>query len=877
MRRSARDRFGGLRRGEAELEREVDDEITHHLERRAARLIAEGWSPAEAWAEARRRFGGVEAVRRACLDLQTRQDRRAIRRDLIGDLARDLGLAGRRLRREPGFALAAVVTLGLGLGALLAIAALFDAVIVRPLPYPEPDRLVAVWPEARSRAELDGVETLDSLENVAAFQDGLHLALPGPDAPLRVEAAAVTPSLFSVLATAPRSGRVLAAEDAAAVVRRAVVSERLWQRVWGADPGVVGGTIELDGRGWEVVGVMPAGFHFPHSGTEVWIPLDRDDANLGAYWGSYDLRLIGRLAEGVGIERVASELRALAPRLREANPIWTPGEDYGRDARAVPLQEQLAGADLRRLLGLLLGAVAALLLIVCVNVASLQLARAGARRQEAALRASLGAGRIRLIRQHLVESLVLAGGGALLGAAVAQLLITLLADAIEGADARFGAVGLDARLLLVAAVLAVATAIGIGGWPALHVSRAPASLQTGRGAAGRPAGAGGRRVLVCGQIALCVVLVTGAALLLLSFWNLSRVDPGFDGRTVLSAQLDPPAAAYTEAAQTLDLYDRLLERLATTPGVPAVAAASRLPLDGAQNRMAFPSSGNVLEDGLLPMAVRRVVTPGYFSTLGIPLLSGRSFDAGDDTGAPLVVIVNRRLAETTWPGRSAIGERVGMPWERPVREVVGVVENTLQDGLDAEVEPEIYLPFAQAPTARMRVLVRSAEDPHTLTALLRSSVSAIDPRVPVSDVLTVRAIAAGSISDARHLALIVASLATIALLIAAVGVFGVIAYLVEERRREIGVRVALGASRARVAGAVLGEALSLGLAGVALGLLGTAFAARAVRAFLFQASPLEPAVLLIVPSALLGMCILASWLPARRAAALDPVEALRAD
>ncbi|HVS14291.1 MAG TPA: ADOP family duplicated permease [Thermoanaerobaculia bacterium] len=862
----------------AEIRRQVDDEIRDHLERRAAALIERGMSPTEAIAEARRRFGSLDEVRRECLEQQARRRRRAARRTRIGDLGRDLRLAVRRLRRRPGFTAASTVTLGLGLGALLALVALVDAVVLRPLPYPDAGRLVSVWPDVKSRGELDGVESLSALDLVAAYQDGLWLTLRGAEEPMRVAAAAVTPSLFQVLGQTPIAGRRLELEDGASGARRAVISERLWRRAWGSDPTLVGRAVEIDGRSWEIVGILPSRFHFPHADTEVWIPLQRDDSNLGAYWGFYELRLIGRLAADASTTRAEAELRELAGRLRLANPVWTPAEEYGREARVVPLQRQMAGGELRRLLGILLGAVAALVLVVCVNVAGLMLARAGAHQREVAVRASLGAARGRLVFEQLVESLVLAGGGVTVGLLVASGLVGSVAAGLDGVDARFGPIGLDGRLALVAGLLVLATATAIGLWPALRVSAAPLALLPGRGAGGARSGTRARRLLVAAQVALSVVLVSAAALLLVSLWNLVRVDPGFDGGAVLSARVDPPAEPYADGERSLDLYRRVLARLGSTPGVVSVAAASALPLDGGQLRMAFPASGLAVEEGRLPMAVRRVVTPGYFATLGIPLLEGRDFDARDAPGGPRVAIVNRTLADTIWPGRRALGERVGMAWERVAEiEIVGVVEDALQETLDATVEPELYFPLAQMPRSELLVAVRASGDPMAQAGVLRATVAAVDEQIPVSDLRTVRAVALRSISDARVTAALIAALAGLALVMAAVGVFGVVASLVDERRREIGVRVALGATPTHLTRSVLRQGLALGALGGTAGLLAAGAANRVLRSFLFEASSLETGVLAAVPLALVLVCVAASWLPARRAASIDPARTLRAE
>ncbi len=880
MKRRRRLFLDGLRPRRRDLEREVDEELRFHLEKRTEQLIASGLSPREARQEAERRFGARAEVRDECVTRIRQQEQRRMRFQRLSEFASDIRYALRSLRRRPGFTLAAVAGLAVGIGGSTAVFSIFDAVLLRSLPYRNPEELVLVWPERRSLAEFEAFQEMESFARVSGHGPGDDLTLTGSGEPARLRGFVVSTGLFDNLGVPLLAGRGFLAEDAVpGSPKVAILSERLCRQRFGPPARVVGRALELDGELHTVVGVMPAEFRFPNQTADLWLPLVLDRSNQGAYWGSYYVTAVGRLSAGATPESAAAELQALAGRLRLENPVWTPAEEYLDSVAVEPLQSHMAG-ELRPLLVLLLGAVGLVLVVVCVNLANLQLARSAARVRESAVRASLGATRGRIVSLLLTETLVLNLLGAGLGLLLASLLVEVLVPLLPGVDGRFGQLGVDHRVLLFSLAVALVTTLGVGLLPALRLSRTDLRTSLAEGGRGMAAGTGqfSRAALVVAQVALAVVLVVNAGLLLRSFWNLWQVPTGFDGARVLSARLDPAEGLYEDRARRRQLYDDLLERLRALPGVARAAAAHSLPLSGVDAYLAHRVKDQEWESGRLPMARQRIVTPGYFETMGIPLLAGRDFDGTDRHDGPQAVIVNRALAEKIWPGETALGKSIGYPWNSPWVEVVGVVENVLEGELDGEVEPALYFPYSQRSMASMTVLVAGAGlDPHSLAPGLREAVRQLDDQIPVNDVQTVAAVAWRSIARPRFAAALLAAFAAIALGLGALGIYAVIAYLVQQRSHEFGVRLALGASPEKIQRQVVSQGLRLGLVGLALGLVGALAASRGLEHLLFQVSPLDAGILAGAGVLLLAVALAACYLPARRAARVDPLQALRAE
>ena len=880
-RKSETRRRWGLPVPRSEIEREVLEELHFHLEKKAERLVQQGFSPAEARAEAERRFGGLDAVRRQCIGLSMGRERKRMRLERLGDLWRDLRYSVRALLRRPGFTVTAVLTIALGLGAVTSIFSLLDAVLLRALPYGEPDRLTVVWGPFQSEAVYLGLEELPAFESLAAVTNQ-PLTLTGDGEPRRVQGSAVTANFFDLLRVPPKGGRSLTALDAepgADLV--AVISERLATERFGSVERATGQSLRLEGRLYQVVGVAPDSLRLPNADTELWLPLEKIEPSASGYhWGNYHLQLIGRLADGFDRETARHQVRNRAKSLRRENPVWTPGQDFGDGATVDPLQANLAGS-LGRLLRLLMVASFAVLLVACVNVANLLLARSSARERETAIRSSVGAGRGRLLTSLLLESLVISLLGAAVGLAVAFGSLRLLTRSLPAADARFGDIGIDHRVLLFTLAATVVTALLFGLLPAWRQSRADLAAQMAAGARG--GGRGARKLsrgLVVVQLALSVLLLFSAGLVLKSLWKLWNVEPGFEGETVLLARLDPSSGDYQDPDRRVQLYRQVIERLEASPMVVSAAASSVVPM-GSHLLSVFDAPSRDIDPNDLPVALNGDTTPGFFETVGLPLLRGRDFTDQDarrqcTTSEPCATIVNQTLADRIFDGEP-LGEVIGagfLGWF----EIVGVSADARLESLSAEPTMAFFLPHAQrqsAPQLSMELLIRAATEPRALESLVRETVRAVDPQVPVDDVRTLDSLVRGSVNDTRFLASLLVVFAAVSLLLGAIGVYGVISYMIDERRHELGVRAAMGATPGDLRHQVLWQAVGLAVLGVLLGCAGIFGVARLLETQLYETSTREVEVLLSVPLTLLAAAALSAWLPARRAARVDPVVTLR--
>jgi putative ABC transport system permease protein len=799
----------------------------------------------------------------------------------------DVRHAARRLARSPGFTATAVLTIGLGAGATTVMFSAVHGLLLKPLPYPEPERLVMVRGARRAQPGSDMISYPDyrdwrdqsrSFEAIAALRSA-DVTLAGPGGPERIEGAAVTASFFRVLRVAPALGRLFPAEaDRPGGERVAVLGHGLWQRRFGADPTLVGQSILLSGHAHTVIGILPAGFRPPREvgRAEVWTPLARDGGNLEQR-GSRYLVAIGRLQPGIRIAQAGAELATVSRRLEREHP-----DNAGVSVLVESLHADTVGA-VRRPLLVLLGAVGFVLLIACTNVANLVLPRGLARRRELAIRAALGARRSRLVRQLLLESILLGAMGGLAGLVLALWGVDALVSLAPASTPRLQDVALDGGVLGFALALSLATGVAFGLAPALTASGT--DVQAALHDSGRSPGLArhpGMRALVVAEIALSLVLMAGAGLMLESFRRLLSVDPGFDPRNVLTFGVSLPETRYARPDQRAAFYAELLERVRTLPGVVSAAAITPLPLggDGAIATRFTVEGRPTPAPGQKPRAQYRAATAGYFEAMRIPLKKGRSFDPRDRREARPVALVNEALAAEVFSGQDPLGQqlRIGIGVDEgdpKTFEVVGVVGDVRDSGLHAPGRPEIYVPHPQQSWSWMSVVVRASGDPAALVGAVRREVAALDPEQAIYNVRTFSELLSGSLAVHRFIMALLAGFALLALVLATVGVYGVMAGSVERRTGEIGLRLAVGADRSDVLRMVLGQAARLVAAGVTLGLVAAFALTRVMQSLLFGVSPTDPATFAAVAGVLAAAALLASYLPARRAARVDPLTALR--
>lgn len=800
-------------------------------------------------------------------------------------LARDLRFALRALARQPLFTLVAIATLALGIGANTTIFSVVYGVALRPLALPEPDQLMTVWEDhsAFERAHdewTSGTTLRDWQRGSTAFASlagwGRRApSLTGLGEPERLSAEVVSPSYFDVLAVNPQLGRRFVAEDgergSPPVV---VVSYGFWQDRFGGEPAIIGRTVTLDSVAHEVVGVLPAGFRSPLTNAAVlWQPgqLPYDDDERGSYY----LRVIGRLASGFSQAQAEAELEGVMGGLAERFP-----KAYeGIGITLVPLHERLVGPGRPALRAMML-AVGFVLLVACANVANLLLARASVRKKEMALRASLGAGRVRLIRQLLTESLLLALAGGGIGIVLGAWGIDVLRSMLPAGTPRLDSIALDLPVLLFALAISALTGVVFGLAPALEASRVNLSSALSAGSRGSDRRGGRLRAsLVVAEVALALVLLVGAGLLVRTVWSLLAVDPGFgrDGR--LAARVTLPSAEYEEDEKVQAFWTSLLERLGAETGVASAAATSILPMDTGDQDSTFRIEGMPEPDPLTPNVTwYRAVTAGYFETIGMRLVVGRGFEPRDREGAEPVAVVNETLVRRYFPAGDPVGQRLrfGSTGERPWMTVVGVVADVRQRGLGEPPVSEVFAPVLQRPRRSMMVVLRSTTSPPaTLTPILRSVIRSLDPNLPIAAPQTLDQIVLASVATPRLLMKMLIGFAAIALALATLGIYGLTAFAVARRTREIGVRVALGADGRDVRRLILGRGAQLAGMGTLVGLIAALAGGRVLQSLLYEVSPVDPLTLASTATLLLAAALFASWLPARRAARLDPVIALR--
>jgi predicted permease len=814
----------------------------------------------------------------------------------MNDLLTDIRYALRALRKAPGFTLVAVLTLALGIGANSAIFSVLNGVVLRPLPYAEPDELVRVasqfptlgfdkfWISPPEYLELQ--ERSRALTSIGGYRTG-QVSIGGTATPERVTSAIATHELFTTLGVPARRGRAFNAEEDAPNAEAVVIlSHELWQRAFGGDPDIVGSSIQVNGNSARVTGVMPPGFDVADAGVEIWLPAALDRANRQNR-GSHFLDVVARRGPGVSLEQARAELQTLVSRWATENPDTHVPNPEGHPIFLTDLQDDLIGG-IRPALVLLLGAVGFVLLIACANVANLLLARAESRQREVAVRAALGAGRERLLRQFLTEGVVLALiGGAVglgLGYAGVRLLVATNPDGIP----RAAEIGLDTTVVLFTLVLTLVTGLLFGLAPALNLTRR-AMASALRDSTGRTTSAGVRlrvrRLLVVGEVALAVMLVVGSALLLRSFAELLRVDPGFRAERLLTFQVFLPGSGYADPAAQNAFFERLLPQLRVLPGVTNAAAMNGMPprRDVNANDTEFEGFTQTPEGPAHNVDYYQFVTRDYLDAMEIPLVAGRGFTGADEAQGAATVLVNERLVRTFYPDIDPIGRRLRPSGDGiPFLTIVGVVKDVKQGGLEEETGTEIYFLFPQvgqlgfAPRT-MNVVVRTAGDPLALASAVRNEVRQVDASLPVANLTSMEDVLSTSLARPRFLTLLLGIFAAVALALAAIGTYGVMAYSVAERRQEIGIRMALGAQASSVLGMVLRQGVVTAAIGIGIGIVGALALSSMLQSMLFNVGPNDPMAFVTAPLALAMVALLASYIPALRATRVDPARVLKED
>ena len=883
------------------IDDEVDDELQEHVAMLVRRLEREGLSPEAARDAALQRFGNLAALGAECRTLAHDVEDQMRRQDFWQQLRQDLAYGARTLRRSPLYTSIAVLTLAIGIGASTAIFSVIHAVLLRALPYRDADRVVAIWNGYRQGAEIsrtaiapaefaDVLEQNRSFDAVAALTRGAAnlTGSCGGSAicePERVNAYTVSPNLFALLGATPALGRAFTDGDGAPGAEAVVVlSHSLWQRRFGGDSAIIGRGMTVNGRLRTVIGVMPASVRFPDAPIDflrdrgdLWVPYAWQNSR-GEERGNQYLGMLARTRPGTTVEQMQTDLETISARFRSAFADRYTSTTFNWALDAMPLREQMTG-DVRRPLLVVMGAVVLLMLIACANVAHLSLARGAARRQEFAVRTALGAGRMRLVRQLLTESLLLGGAAGAIGVAIAVASTRALIRLDPGMIPQLDATRVNGIVLLFALLVTVFCALLVGVVPALRQSMASVhdAMRAGRGSAAQPRRRV-RSVLVVAEVAMALVILVGAGLLTRSFLALQRVDPGFAPGPTLTFSVTLPRARYDSAAKMVAFHDRLQSQLATLPGVEAVSAIDPLPLGGTSWSGSFHVEGQPSPRGVeSPHGEYNVAMPGFIEALRFRLVKGRDFEASDGPGTPLVAIIDERLAEKYWPGQDPIGKRLSSNADTgPWASIVGVVRHVYRSGPKNEGEPQIYFPYRQRVQTPLSYVIRTTVDPLSIVRSVREQVRSLDPDLPIARVASMDALQASALARDRFNALIFLAFAGTALLLAAIGLYGVMAYLVAQRQAELGIRLALGGGPGDVARLVVGDGMRMALLGIAIGTLASLALGRALDGLLYGTKPTDPVTYAVIAATLALVALLATAIPARRATRSDPVNALRA-
>jgi putative ABC transport system permease protein len=869
------------------VQREVDDELRFHLDMKTRELIDAGIPHDEAVRRARAQFGDVEFTRRYMNDADRSRMLGERRAEWADELRQDVRFSLRQLRRSPGFTAIALLTLALGIGANTAIFSVVRGVLLRDLPYTDSARLLRIHSLSKgneysvSPADFNDWSKQNRSFSAVAASDESTVNLTGSGPAERYTQARVSANMFQLLGVRPALGRAFApGEDAESAPRVVILSDGLWRSRFGADRSIIGKTIVLDGFATEVVGVAPPEMRYP-SPVDMWLTTrfrarDLTDAGRGARW----IDVVGRLAPGVSEAQASADLAAIARRLE----LQDPRHNQGFGTRLVSLRDEMIG-DVRTPLIILLAAVGFVMLIACANVASLLLGRTAAREAELAVRTALGAGRGRLVRQLLTESICLALIGGLLGLGLAvwgtRLLIALAPNDIP----RLYDVRVDTWVMLFTLGATAVAAVGFGAIPAWQakVGQLASTLREGnRGSRTRPGSARARATLVISEITLALMLLAGAGLLIKSFARLRDVDPGFNPKGVSTFTVSLSPVKYETTDQQREFATTLLDRVRAIPGVDSAGLTFGLPLSGAGFSLSFDVAGRPAPPpNAEPTAQVRLASTGYFGAMGIPLKRGRSFVDSDRSGAPRVMVISEETARRYFAGEDPIGKRLTFGWtqngERLSGEVVGVVGDVKQGSLSGNRSPHVYVGYEQWPIDEITVVLRSRNDPAIALREAQAIVPTLDRDLPVYDAYTLEGLVSRSLGEPRFYLLLLTVFAILAVVLAAVGIYGVMSYTVQQRTREIGIRIALGAGTDRVVALVVWRGLALAVAGVTLGTIGAFAVTRVLGSLLYEVSAHDPLTFAGV-AVLLGLvALLASWIPARRAARVDPLLAMRAE
>jgi len=838
-------------------------------------------------AAALREFGDLDDARQYIGAVDRDIEAAQRRSEIMHDFFQDAGYALRKLRSAPLFTLTVIVTLALGIGANTAIFSVVSGVILKPLPFPDQERLMRIrfsqgGGDASTPPDLADFRTRSTTFESFALYEGTTANLVRPNAdPIRIVGVRVSANWFSLLRVKPLHGRFFAeGEDKEGAPDVIVLSERIWRREFGADPSIVGKTLQINATPMTIIGIASAEQQYPMT-VEVWMPTRFDarqlsDAGRGGRW----LAMLGRVRDNVSVDQAVIE----ADRIERQMEQFFPEEFRGRRATAVPLQQFIVG-DVRKPLYVILAAVGLVLLVACANVANLMLVRATAREGEMAIRTALGAGRGRLARQLITESVMLALVGAGAGVLLAKWGMSVLLGMAPEWLPRIQTVTIDATTLAVTAAIALIIGVAFGILPAFQVGArdlTSALRAGGRGGLTQHSANRVKRFIVVTEVALAVTLLSGAGLLIRSFQRLMAVDPGFRPEGVLTMKLRLPPRAYDDLSKLRQFESTLESRLRALPGVRAAAVSNYAPLDGSSMVLTYIVRGRgPIRPSDEPAANIRVITPDYFTVIGTPILSGRPFSADDRAGAPQVVIVNHALTQKQFPNENPIGKYVDLGWTRDsVRQggrIVAVVGDTRDDALKDEASPTIYMPLSQVPVDGITISVRTSTPPASLTPAVRNVVRDIDRTIPVFGVSTLEERVRGTVGPERFYATVLGIFAGVALVLAAIGLYGVIAYAVGQRTHELGVRVALGATSERIIAMVIREGLVITAIGAIIGITSAAAASRYLASLLYDVKPSDPMIFALVTATLAVVSALASYLPARRAAKIDPLVAMRGE
>jgi putative ABC transport system permease protein len=890
-----------------ERELEIAEELALHLEAVYDEALRNGATEAEAQARALRVLadGGLlecelSRVERpwrppvvAAKAVELLERRGGMRME---SLWQDLRFGARMLLKNPGFSLIAMLTLALGIGANTAIFTVINGVLLQPLPFHESERLVRVFrtSEGENRSALSFPDFADMRTRQSVFEHmgiwrSRECVLTGMGEPLNLRSMVVTANLFPLLGTSPQRGRGFTTEEDQAGKRAVILSHNLWQQRFNADPKAVGMTVTLNSQNYYVVGVMPAGFSFPlqNDPIDLWLSLAtaaeaEGGAPLTVQRGFLAFNVIGRLKPNVTVAQADAALRVIADNLARQFP----NDNKGSSARVVPFHQDLV-RDVRLGLLLLSGAVGCVLLIACANVANLLLARATARYKEMSIRAALGASRWRIVWQLLTESLLLACGGGVLGGLLAWWGTKALLALVPRGLPRALAVGVDARVLGFTVLISLVTGVFFGLAPALQAAKTDLNNALKEG--GKSGSDSARRnrfrsALIVAEVAIALILLVGAGLLVNSFWRLQRVNPGFDPHNALTFRITLPANRYSQQTQVAPFFQQLLARLEVLPGVKNVSAVSHLPLSPMRGTVGFSVEGMMLPPNTpFPYASDfRAVTPGYFGTMGLPLIKGRDFTARDDLKSTPVTIISESLARRYFPNQDPIGKRINPSYsidERGelMREIVGIVGDAKHVNLSDDAPPTIYVAHGQIPRYAMTMVMRTTGDPNVLSAAVRKEVQMLDKELPAFNFSTLDQYLNASVAEPKFNTLLLGLFAGLALLLTAIGLYGVVSYSVTQRIHELGIRMALGASARDVLRLVIKQGMGLALLGIAIGMGGALALTRLMKKLLYGVSPTDPLTFVLLAVVVLLVALLACWIPARRASRVDPLVALRTE